>query len=74
MPTHRDMPAGWQEHARRRSDEMAQAVEDAREERAESAPAELDELARRRRRRLEAQDAARAGTSFPPPPPPSSAA
>jgi hypothetical protein len=74
MPTHRDMPEGWQEHARRRSQEMAQAVERAREARATAAPASLDELARRRRRRLEAQDAARSDASVPPPPPPYSAA
>jgi hypothetical protein len=74
MPTHRDMPEGWQAHARRRSDETAQAVERAREAREAVAPVGLDELASRRRRRLEAQDAARSDTSFPPPPPPYSAA
>jgi hypothetical protein len=74
MPTHRDMPEGWQAHARRRSEDAAQAAERAREAREAAAPVGLDELARRRRHRLEAQDAARADTSFPPPPPPSSAA
>jgi hypothetical protein len=74
MPSHRDMPEGWQAHARRRSDEAAQAVERAREARAATAPVGLDELARRRRRRLQAQDAARDDTSVPPPPPPYSAA
>jgi hypothetical protein len=68
MPTHRDMPASWQEHARRRSQEVTHAVERARELREQSAAKTLPELARERRTRLAAADAARATTSVPPPP------
>ncbi len=68
MPTHRDMPASWQEHARRRSDDVTRAVEHARALREQDAPKTLPELARERRARLAAADAARATTSMPPPP------
>jgi len=71
MPTHRDMPAAWQEHARRRSQDVTRAVERARELREQSARKTLPELARERRARLAAADAARATTSVPPPFPPS---
>jgi hypothetical protein len=69
MPTHRDMPAAWQEHARR----QATTVDRARELRALQAPKSLAELARERRARLAAADAARALTSAPPPSGPSAA-
>jgi hypothetical protein len=69
MPTHPDMPEGWQEHARRRSQEVLEADERARRQRAEDAPVGLDELARKRRERMAAEDARRAAQSVPPPPP-----
>lgn len=68
MPTHRDMPAAWQEHARRRSQDVARAVERARELREQTASKTLPELARERRARLEAADAARSATTVPAPP------
>jgi hypothetical protein len=68
MPTHPDMPQGWRDYARRRSAEVTTAVEQARLERERTAPAPLDQLARRRAARLAAQEAARAFTSVPPPP------
>jgi hypothetical protein len=67
MPTHRDMPQSWQEHARRRSDDVTRAVEHARALREQTAVKTLPELARERRSRLTAADAARAATSVPPP-------
>jgi hypothetical protein len=69
MPTHPDMPQGWQEYARRRSAEVTQAVEQARTVREQNAAAPLDQLGRRRAARLAAQEAARARLSIPPPPP-----
>jgi hypothetical protein len=70
MPTHRDMPAAWQEHARRRSQDVTRAVERARDLREQSASKTLPQLARERRSRLTAADAARAATTVPPPLPP----
>jgi hypothetical protein len=67
------MPAAWQEHARRRSAEVTQAVEQSRMLREETAAKTLPQLARERRMRLAAADAVRSATSFPPPPGPSAA-
>jgi hypothetical protein len=61
------MPEGFHEAARRRSAEVAEAIERARVEREASARKSREELARERRARLEAEDAARASTSIPPP-------
>jgi hypothetical protein len=69
MPTHRDMPDGFHDVARRRSAEMTEAIERARVAREASAPKIRDQLAREPRVLLEAQDTARAATSVPPPPP-----
>jgi hypothetical protein len=67
MPTHRDVPDGWEQQARNRSDEMLQAVERARSAREAMAPKTRDQLARARRDRLEAEDRGRRKTSVPPP-------
>jgi hypothetical protein len=67
MPTHRDMPDGFHDAARRQSAQMTEAVERARAVREANAPKSLEQLARERRARLEAQDAARAATSIAPP-------
>jgi hypothetical protein len=67
MPTHPDLPEGWQEHARRRSREVTEAVERARAEREAAAPRSLAQLAREQRERLTAEDRARSTTSVPPP-------
>jgi len=67
MPTHRDLPDGFHDVARRRSAEVTEAIERARAARETNAAVSRDQLARDRRSRLEAEDAARAGTSVPPP-------
>jgi hypothetical protein len=68
MPTHRDMPDGFHEIARRRSAETTDAIERARAAREAGAAKSRAQLACERRERLEAEDAARAATSIPPPP------
>jgi hypothetical protein len=65
MPTHRDMPDGFHDAARRRSADATEAFERARAAREASARKSRDELARER---LEALEDARAATSVPPPP------
>lgn len=67
MPTHRDMPDGFHDAARRRSAQVTQAIEQARAAREANAPKSREELARERRAQLEAREAARAATSVPPP-------
>jgi len=67
VPTHRDMPDGFHDAARRRSAEVTDAIERARALREANAVKSRDQLARERRSRLEAADAARAASSVPPP-------
>jgi hypothetical protein len=62
MPTHRDMPPGWEDDATRRRAEM-----DVAEARAREARQELHTLTQPTPAQLKAADEARAATSVAPP-------